>query len=75
MVDDVDRVTAMDERHLEDALRARAQRQVSEGLTQCEDMECGAPITAQRQAMGARLCIDCAKADEARAAHHRQWRR
>lgn len=75
MVDDVDRVTAMDERHLADALRARAQRPVPVGLTHCEDVACGAPITAQRQAMGARLCIECAQADEARAAHHRQWRR
>lgn len=75
MVDDVDRITAMDERHLDDALRARAQRPAVSGLANCEDLECNAPITPQRQEMGARLCIDCAKADEARAAHHRQWRR
>ena len=75
MVDDVDRVAAMDELHLEDAMRARAQRPACVGLTHCEDMECGEPITPQRQAMGARLCIDCATADEARAAHQRKWRR
>lgn len=37
------------------------------GLTQCERLDCGEPITAFRQALGARLCIDCAQAAEREA--------
>lgn len=29
------------------------------GRTVCANQECGEPISAERQALGAQLCIDC----------------
>lgn len=74
MPDELDRVQAITELHLQNAIDTHARRPVSAGLSNCEDVECGEPITAQRQEMGARLCIDCQRAEEARAAHFRSWR-
>lgn len=59
----------------DDALRAHAGRPRSPGLEFCEDEACGEPITPARRAMGARLCLDCQKAEEARAAHFAKWGR
>lgn len=40
------------------------------GLTHCEMLDCGEPISVMRQQMGARLCVDCATAKEREA---RRW--
>lgn len=59
----------------DDALRAHSLRQRSPGLAFCEDEACGEPIAPERMAIGARLCLDCQKAEEARAAHFVKWGR
>lgn len=41
------------------------------GATHCENLDCGEPISETRQGLGARLCIDCARDAEAKAA---QWK-
>lgn len=75
MVDEVDRLVAMEAQQLDNALQYHARRPQAAGRTFCANEDCGKPITAQRQQMGAQLCIACAKAEEARAAHFRVWRR
>lgn len=75
MVDDVDRLVAMDERQLADALAHHQRRVVPAGRAFCANEDCGEEISAQRQAMGAQLCITCAKAEEARASHFKAWGR
>lgn len=50
---------------IEHALQAR--KPVAQGLAVCSMLECDEPISALRQAMGARLCIECAKAQEQEA--------
>lgn len=47
---------------IEHALAARMPK--TQGLTHCAQPECGEPISALRQEMGARLCMDCASARE-----------
>lgn len=71
MVDAVDRTQALTDAHLTNALEHHARRRTPVGLTRCEDADCREPIAPMRTAMGARLCIDCAKAAEAHAAQHR----
>lgn len=75
MVDDVDRMVSMEERQLENALAHHAQRPQAEGRTLCANEDCGETIAPTRQALGAQLCLDCAKAEEAQAAHFRRWSR
>jgi|GEM_PF-2166373 len=76
MPDAIDHMQDVTERHVENSLRthARAQANRPPGLTHCEQEDCRAPIATLRQQMGARLCIECAKADEARNAHLAAWR-
>lgn len=77
MPDAIDQMQDVTERHVENALQnhARVQANRRPGLTQCEQDDCRAPIAAMRTQMGARLCVECATADEARAAHQAAWRR
>ena len=76
MPDAIDQMQDVSDRHVENSLRthARAQAAKAPGLTHCEQIDCRAPIAQLRQDMGARLCIEHARADEARAAHHASWR-
>lgn len=75
MPDLMDHVQSMTELHLDNAIATHANRPKPVGLTHCENQDCGEPITKQRQGMGARLCVPCANADEAKAVHFRTWRR
>lgn len=68
--DDVDRAQALQLAEIE---AANATRTVREGREACE--ECGAAISTQRQALGARLCLDHQREAEARAAHFKRWQR
>lgn len=74
MTDAIDRETAIAEHHLQNALQRHARRRTSQGLSACENQDCGAPISPARQANGARLCVPCATAEEAAAAHVARWR-
>lgn len=76
MPDAIDQMQDVSDRHVENSLRTHARSQAAKapGLTHCEQIDCRAPITPLRQNMGARLCIDCARADEARTAHQATWR-
>ncbi len=75
MPDELDLVQANTELHLQNAIDHHVHRPRPQGLTHCEDADCGEPISAQRQAMGARLCVECKRAEEAREAHFATWRR
>ena len=50
MPDEIDRITDMTERQMENALQHRARQQASRapGLTTCEQDDCRAPISAAR---------------------------
>ncbi|TAA42171.1 DksA/TraR family C4-type zinc finger protein [Pseudoxanthomonas winnipegensis] len=71
MGDLMDRVQAQTEAQLANALEHLARRVTRPGLTHCEDADCREPIAPARTAMGARLCIDCALADEHRVQQNR----
>ena len=75
MPDAMDRLQQEALDHASDAVAAHADRPRSLGLSHCEREECGEAIAANRTAMGARLCIECQKEVEARAAHFRTWGR
>lgn len=75
MPDTMDAVQAQTDAQLENALHHHANRPRPQGLTHCENLDCGEPISLQRQDMGARLCVTCAKAEEAQSAHFRTWGR
>ena len=75
MPDAMDHVQAMNDRHTENALRTHARRERTEATTHCQNLDCAEPIASARQALGARLCLDCQQGEEAQAAHFRQWRR
>lgn len=75
MPDAMDRVQQHAQDLTADALAEHARRNpIKQGLQFCEDEQCGEPITPVRQANGARLCLDCQKAAEARAVHQQTWR-
>lgn len=71
MGDLMDQVQAQIEAQLANALEHRARAPVRAGLSHCEDVECREPIAPLRTAIGARLCIDCAREEEHRAQQHR----
>ena len=75
MPDAMDHVQAMNDRHTENALRTHARRERTAGASHCQNLDCEEPIVATRQALGAQLCLSCQQAEEAQAAHFRQWRR
>lgn len=75
MPDAMDRVQQHVEDLAGDALAAHAQRPRTQGRATCETADCGEPIARARQALGARLCLECQQEDEARAAHFRTWGR
>lgn len=74
MPDAMDRVQQHAEDLTAEALAAHARRHPPRpGLQFCEDEQCGEPIAPVRQANGARLCLDCQIAAEARGVHLRAW--
>lgn len=75
MPDELDRVQAMTELHLQNAIDNHVHRPRPQGLSHCEDQDCGEPISDQRRAMGARRCVDCQSMVEAREVHIATWRR
>lgn len=71
----MDRDAVIAEAHLENALMHYARRVQTQGLCACENQDCSAPISDARQAMGARLCVPCATAEEQMKCHFSQVRR
>lgn len=64
----MDVIDVAQRRQMEDIELALATREPARmGLSHCENAECGEPIIALRQQMGARLCIDCARDAERKA--------
>lgn len=68
MMDAIDVAQLRQQEDIEHALQAR--QQSGKGLPFCSMLDCCEPISELRQRMGARLCIDCAKANEQEA---RRW--
>lgn len=58
-----------------DALAQHARRPVQAGRTHCANLDCGEPILPARTALGALLCMECQRAEEAQAVHQAAWRR
>ena len=73
MPDAMERVQQLAIDHAQDALKRHADRPQQLGRRACANLDCQEPITSQRQALGAQLCIDCQRADEAQAAHFSRW--
>lgn len=64
-MDVIDVAQRRQQEEIEHALKAR--KPVSAGLTHCSSANCDEPISALRQTIGARHCIDCANAHEREA--------
>lgn len=64
-MDDIDVAQRRQQEEIDQTLAQR--KPAVAGLTHCERMDCGEPITVFRQHLGARLCIDCALAAEREA--------
>lgn len=75
MPDAMDRCQQFNDDATADALARHADRSRTIGLSHCEVADCGEPIARERTALGARLCLECQKAEEAQAAHFRGWKR
>lgn len=58
-----------------DALGAHQRRPQPMGRAYCANLDCGEPIAPARTALGAQLCMDCQRAEEAAVAHLRTWGR
>ena len=69
-----DLMDAVQERVLQETEAAIAARTgLVEGRTLCAVAECGAAISPERTALGAQLCLECQRGEEAREAHFRTW--
>ena len=58
-----------------DALQAVRLDRRPAGRTHCSSEDCGEPISPERTALGAQLCIECQRGAEAKAAHFATWSR
>lgn len=74
MPDQMDHLQEAEAAHNDDALRRHADRTRAVGRAECANLDCDESISLQRQQLGAQLCIECQKAEEAQAAHFRTWR-
>lgn len=75
MPDAMERVQQHAEDVVSDALTAHALRPRQPGRTTCANLDCCDVISTERTALGAQLCIDCLRAEEAQAAHFNAWGR
>lgn len=74
MPDAMDRVQQHAADITSDALQAHAQRTQLPGRSTCANLDCGEPISDARRGMGAQLCLDCQRAEEAAGVHFKTWR-
>ena len=75
MPDAMDRVQQYAQDLTTDALAEHARRPVAAGRTHCGNLDCREPIAPERTALGAQLCMDCQRAEEAARVHQAAWRR
>ena len=75
MPDAMDHVQQHVEDSASDALRRHADRPRTQGRMDCAVADCREPITPERTALGAQLCMECQQEAEARDAHFRGWKR
>lgn len=73
MPDAMDHVQQLAADHAADALARHADRSTPAGRSTCANLDCAEPINQVRRDMGAQLCLECAQAEEAAAAHQRVW--
>lgn len=74
MPDAMDAIQREAERIVDVGLQRHANRSRAEGRSTCAHADCGEPIAPERTALGARLCIDCQRGEEAAASHFATWR-
>lgn len=72
MPDPMDLVQERVQREADDIVAARAHA-ACEGASRCNADGCEEPIAPERTALGARLCLDCQRGEEARAVHFARW--
>ena len=72
MPDPMDLVQERVQREADAIVAARA-RAAGEGASSCTGDGCGEPIAPARTSLGARLCLDCQRGEEARAVHFARW--
>ncbi len=72
MGDAIDRAQDLSEALLADALRRQLASAPSRqaGLSHCENLDCREPIPEARQRLGGRLCDDCQREHDIRAAQY-----
>ena len=75
MPDAMDRVQQHAAEINADALAMHQRRARPLGRDYCANLDCGEPILPARTALGAQLCMDCQRGEEARAAHFETWGR
>lgn len=75
MPDAMDHVQELNEAHTADALKRHAARVLPEGRATCAHADCGEPISDARRRLGAQLCMECQRGEEAASAHLRTWSR
>ncbi len=67
MPDAMDRVQQHAQDMVDDAMRARDGKSQLPGRDTCASLDCELDISPQRKAIGAQLCIDCQRDEEAAA--------
>lgn len=75
MADSMDAVQQQALDAIEDALHRHQARPVIAGRSSCANLDCGEPIHSARTALGAQLCLECQREQDARDAHFTTWRR
>ena len=75
MADQVDDAQAINDLHLDAALRHHLQRDTPPGRRSCANLDCGEPISDYRRQHGAQLCLACQDGEERRNRHVATWAR
>lgn len=73
MPDFLDAVQEHVEAQTQASLQAHLQRKTAQGRTTCANLDCGEGIHPMRTDMGAQLCIDCQREEEATAKLRGRW--
>ena len=75
MADQVDDAQAINDLHLDAALRHHLQREATLGRSTCANLDCCEPISDYRRLGGAQLCLTCQEGEERRGKHFATWAR
>lgn len=74
MPDAMDKLQTFNDEHTADAIRRHAERKQPVGRTHCANVDCREPIFDARRLLGAQLCMECQREEDARNAHLARWK-